>query len=124
MARPKGFVPAQCNECGNRGRHKTTCSRSGVRKDIETSKRHVPGVRRRRRVKDVPSMSVSQAVAKTDDIVEGGLPELHSRTSFARDLKCIGGDTIRLGERHWTDLKGRIMCMEHAAEIARRRNVT
>src|SRR5260370_16117469 len=105
MGRPKGFVPQACSECGNRGRHKVDCTRSGAKPSViritQPYKRVVP----------------AQTHDTKDAIVEGGLPAIHSYVSLRQDYKCHCGELLVMGKQHWTDNNGRHLCMEHAGEV-------
>lgn len=126
MGRPKGFVPAACPECANKGKHKTTCSRSG-------KKREAPAITRRKMaatsIEHVrPYTRHEETEEEKVAVVEGGLPAIHTYTSLRQDYKCtanIGGrkcgELLEMGRQHWTTGHDDHLCMEHAADYERRR---
>jgi hypothetical protein len=103
MGRPKGFVPAPCSECGNRGRHKVDCVRSGAKPSVIRITQ--PYVRR-----------IETRVE--DSSVEGGLPVVHAYISLKQNYKCDEcGELLELGRQHWTEGKGKHLCIVDAAAL-------
>lgn len=114
MARPKGFSPAPCPECGNKGRHKVSCPLQG------SSLKEKP-----RPVKPVNARAGLAPLTPNPPQPEGiPMAPVHAYRSEKADYKCAekGCDEELLkGRQHWVDNSGRHLCIVHAAAEAKRR---
>src|SRR5438876_2333344 len=109
--RPKGFVATPCSDCGSRGRHRKTCSKFISRATVKIKEAKIKAApvekfkfrKVRSKKKETPE--------ERDAPVEGGLPTIHAYVSLKQDYTCDCGEVLPVTRQHWTDGKGRHMCM-------------